>query len=765
MKTSILKKMVVMLCISLLSGFITLQAVTHGSIKGLAVPLYAQGATGGALAQPIATASCNLDYKVVTKGTKSWASLHFNGTAAVDLSGGWTSQLRYWSAANAKTENNLTVFLDATNKNVQGTTTNAIPANPMSISIFQALVGLGYAESLLIPYDPTAKNSPTSGDVIAPVVSACNAVTTETTATLTFTGSDNSNDLFYYVVDATHGIEEFALASSFTLNGLTPLTTYNLTITPIDFNGNEGTPLAKSFTTGGLVQITSGIAQDIKFAIKSTATTLEYYYEYTDPTKRFNGATLGITPAGGAAFDVTPTISPDSTYCYGTTNDARIASKIIALNFKYFTYKLPIDFTQWIVSNSTITSGTLTATAIKHQMGSGPSTAETEAVVPVINSVSLADVTSNYVKLNINGSDNSGTVYYTISGAKSTVNAYRSGNYFLTAIDPGKVYTLTVKPYDLSGNTAAAKTLTVKTMNVRSNIKDSTTTNYNTLILPVAPAGELVTIIQQTGNTLTLGCTTKSLKIPAGGSRSRKFNHPTVVIGSTTYPLTISADSLTATVTFTGTVGTTAIATGASLQVRWSVYWGSAGTGGIVAGGNFFTGTFTYVIGDSGQTDVTGPSTPALTLAGSSLSWPASTDNLSGVKSYVVSESGQTPVTIFDLGGASFSYNLVSASSPTTVKAIDFVGNSSTLAGVNGAVTANQQIISNTRVVYPNPATDKIYVTGEVSEIALYSLQGQLVHTVINRNSMEVSTFAKGLYIVRSTDKSGNKQSSKLEIK
>ena len=758
MKTSTLKKMAVMLCISLLSGFATLSAVTHGSIRGLAVPLYAQGAIGGAIAQPIATTSCNLDYKVVTKGTKSWASLHFNGTSAVDLSAGWTTQLRYWSAANAKTENNLTTFLDATNKNVQGTATNAIPASPMNISIFQALVGLGYAETLLIPYDVTAKNSPTPGDVTAPTLTSCNAVTTETTAALTFTGSDDSGDLFYYIVDAAHGIEEFALASTFVLNGLTPLTTYNLTITPIDFNGNEGTPLAKSFTTGGLVQITSGIAQDIKFAIKSTATTLEYYYEYTDPTKRFNGATLGITPAGGTAFDVSPTISPDSTYCYGTTNDSRIASKIIALNFKYFTYKLPIDYTQWVVSNSTITSGTLTGTVIKHQMGSGPSVAETEAVAPVINSVTLVDAASNYIKLNINGSDNSGTLYYTISGAKSTVNAYRTGNYFLTAIDPGKVYNLTVKPYDLSGNTATAKTLTVKTMNARSNIKDSTNCNYNTLVLPVAPNGELTTIIKQSGNTLTLGCTTKSLLIPAG-NRNKVFNTPTVKIDGTSYPLTLDAAGTTATVTFNSPIGTKAITTGTSFQIQWSVFWGLTG------GGNFFTGTFTYVVGDNGQTDISGPSTPALTLTGSSLTWPTCTDDLSGVKSYIVTETGQTPVTVFDLGGATFTYTMVSPTAVVNVQAVDFAGNKSLIASKNDTGTANQEISVNSSVIYPNPATDRIYVSGDAAEVALYSLQGQLVRSVKNSNTVNVSTFAKGLYLVKVTDKLGNQQSSKLEIR
>jgi hypothetical protein len=418
-----------------------------------------------------------------------------------------------------------------------------------------------------------------------------------------------------------------------------------------------------------------------------------------------------------------------------------------------------------VTVNGTITSGPLTGTAIKHQMGGGISVAEAETTPPVLTSVTLKDATPKYVKLNINGSDNSGTVYYKITGAKSSSDdAFRTGDYYLTDIDPGKVYNLTVTPYDLSGNTAAAQTLTVKTMNARSNIKDSTTTNYNTLVLPVAPNGELVTIIKQSGNVLTLGCTTKSLLIPAGASRNKKFNNPTVIINGTSYPLTMSADSLTATTTFTGT---TAITAGTSLTVKWSVYWGSALPNGGIRGGNYFTGVFTYVVGDSGQTDVTGPSTPALILTGSSLTWLACTDDLSGVKSYVVSESGQTPVTIFDLGGVSFSYNIINPIDDVVVTATDFVGNTSSQAKVVGGVvvvTNNQQVSLNHSIVYPNPATDRVNFTGDMAKVAFYSLQGQLIRSVVNKNTVDVSSFAKGLYLVRVTDKAGNQQSSKLEI-
>jgi len=67
--------------------------------------------------------------------------------------------------------------------------------------------------------------------------------------------------------------------------------------------------------------------------------------------------------------------------------------------------------------------------------------------------------------------------------------------------------------------------------------------------------------------------------------------------------------------------------------------------------------------------------------------------------------------------------------------------------------------------IYPNPATDKVYIIGDVAKIAFYSLQGQLVHSVFNKNTVDLSTFAKGLYLVKATNRQGAVSVNKLEIK
>ena len=747
MKTFTLKASLIMLCFSFFSFFAE-GAIPHGSMKGTDVPMYAQGSPGGNIAEPKAVA---LNFKVVTKGSKTWAFLQFTGTPGINTGASWQTQLRYWSATNAKTENNLDEFRDGTAKVVMGSTIKTIP-DPVRLTFFQDLNPGGFSETLLLDYDITAKNSLDPGDATPPIVTACDVIATETNATLTITGADNSGDVFYHIADAVNGVDEMALSSSYKLNNLSAATTYNLTITPIDFSGNEGTPLQKSFTTSGLIQILSGIAKEIKFVFKSTTTQLEYYYEFTNPTKKFRDAFIKITPAGGVEFELKPTLSSDSTYAYGITTDARIAGKVLTFNCGYFIYAPgePV-WGDYVVDNKMITSGPLMGNPIKHLMGGAIALEQAETTPPVLNSVTLQDVTSQYVKLNIDGSDNSGTVYYEISGAKQNVNAFRTGNYYLKEIEGSKIYTLDVVAKDMSGNVSASKEVKVKTMKARSNIKDNLGMNYNNTTTTTS-GGELVSIIQYSGNTLTIGCTTASPVITNAAWRDRLFSTPTVVIDGTSYPLTLDEDSTTATRTFTDIIGSVSIEAGASFQIRWSVFWT----------GQFFTGTFTYTIGDGGETDVVAPTVPVLSLDGTSLSWPACIDLLSGVKWYLVQENGQPEVKIFDLGDPTISYTLSNPENQVIVKAVDFVGNESSASLIT---SSTDNISQSTFRVFPNPATDVINISGETpAKVVVYSLQGKQLSSHHNTNKIYIGSLSRGLYLVQITSNTGLIKSEIIEV-
>ncbi|MFA5044307.1 MAG: Ig-like domain-containing protein [Paludibacter sp.] len=79
--------------------------------------------------------------------------------------------------------------------------------------------------------------------------------------------------------------------------------------------------------------------------------------------------------------------------------------------------------------------------------------------------------------------------------------------------------------------------------------------------------------------------------------------------------------------------------------------------------------------------------------------------------------------------------------------------------------TQTKNIIDDCFIVYPNPAINRIYFSKNVSEAALFSLQGKKILSAYNEHSLDVSALSKGLYIVRTIEIDGNKKSTKLEIR
>jgi hypothetical protein len=186
---------------------------------------------------------------------------------------------------------------------------------------------------------------------------------------------------------------------------------------------------------------------------------------------------------------------------------------------------------------------------------------------------------------------------------------------------------------------------------------------------------------------------------------------------------------------------------------------------GQTGGGNFFTGTYNYVIGDDGQLDITGPFAPdsnQFILTGNILSWPAWVDDLSGVKYYDVVENDFPPVRIFDLGESSFSYTMSEPNNTVTITAVDFVNNSNSYT--KGLANNKTELFTNDINIYPNPASDHIYFSNKVAKANLFTLQGQKVLSVENSQSVNISNLPKGLYIVKLVDLSGNQQTSKIEV-
>lgn len=112
-------------------------------------------------------------------------------------------------------------------------------------------------------------------------------------------------------------------------------------------------------------------------------------------------------------------------------------------------------------------------------------------------------------------------------------------------------------------------------------------------------------------------------------------------------------------------------------------------------------------------------------------------------------------------------YNLMDNSSnsvTSTTAAINLQPGEFRIYG-NQAATLGQTEVQTTRLsIYPNPSKNNFYLTQDVASGKVYSIAGQLVHQfgVKNANdAVELSSLARGLYLVRVVDSQGNEQTLK----
>ena len=242
---SIMKKNLLFVCIALLTAITTMAGVPAdiGAIMGKNVPLYPQhNAEKPNLDSP---RSATLDYKLVTLDGISYVYLKAsdNAVPAAD----WGMQYRYWSETMIKTENNL---LSKFNTYATQIVTKPMP-DPLKYITFYVSIE-GDSETDFITYAPKTFNSIDESDKIAPSITNVDINPSIFTAALNITGDDE--DAFYYIEDAANNYKTVAIIKDVILTGLTANTTYNLTITPIDFNGNRGNSTTKSFTTKADIQ-------------------------------------------------------------------------------------------------------------------------------------------------------------------------------------------------------------------------------------------------------------------------------------------------------------------------------------------------------------------------------------------------------------------------------------------------------------------------------------------------------------------------------
>ena len=77
---------------------------------------------------------------------------------------------------------------------------------------------------------------------------------------------------------------------------------------------------------------------------------------------------------------------------------------------------------------------------------------------------------------------------------------------------------------------------------------------------------------------------------------------------------------------------------------------------------------------------------------------------------------------------------------------------------------STQDFAKTSVAIYPNPAVNSVSINSEaeIATIKIFTLNGQKVLETIQNKNIDISTLAKGMYLVQATDLSGNTITNKL---
>ena len=115
----------------------------------------------------------------------------------------------------------------------------------------------------------------------------------------------------------------------------------------------------------------------------------------------------------------------------------------------------------------------------------------------------------------------------------------------------------------------------------------------------------------------------------------------------------------------------------------------------------------------------------------------------------VVVKQGSNDITAFTLDGNTFFVNIYPSDGSFSIAADITTG------------TSFDAIVGNEFEVYPNPANNVIYVSGQVNKITVVSSAGQQVLTS-SSNQLDVSSLSAGVYFIRVNNSSSLKKIVKL---
>lgn len=459
------------------------------------------------------------------------------------------------------------------------------------------------------------------------------------------------------------------------------------------------------------------------------------------------------------------------------------------------------------IFTSNNTPGTYTATATNGNL-SVSTTFEVKSVVinPVISTQAATDIASNSVTAhgNITLLGNSNPTQYghcwntqpnpTIQNNKTSNGIATSPRAFtsaITGLSPSTTYYLrayvTTVHGTIYGNEITVTTATQNQVQLTTLLSENVPGNYNW----TCPEGVTTVQIECWGaggagggaKNLGLGSSSINANCGGGGAGGSYVKHTSItVVPGTVYTFTVGAGgtgvvaakgndggnttfNATTLVAFGGGGGEIATLNELNTAVTASTPGGicQTPTTGTInfpggKGGNSKNSTGYFSGGGGGAADPNGPGNEA-----NSTSWLGGTVGSAGggAGGNGISGTGAmgNPGQVIGGGGAGSS-----TGQGDTNRAGGAGANGKIIISAVTTTGISSQELNNSILIYPNPATNKINTSIEVSEMRLFTLQGQLLRTSNNSSTLNVSDINKGMYLVLLIDKNGNRQSKKVEI-
>ena len=817
MKTSTLKKMaVLLLCIPLFSMNVSAVLPTFGTAKADNVAMYDQV---NFLAGPTVNGTGTVSYRIVNIGTKLWADYKITpavGTTIINAST-WAAQLRDFGVdgLGVRKEMNLETRPTTTEACINTALNNAGDPNYyllrtgeenlvqlQAFVVFGSLAGDIFTSSQLIPYVPSTINNPIT-DAVAPVMNSAVAAIDGNNITITMSGSDDSNDFFYYIYDSGNNISQVSFTNSFSFPKSVS-TLYALNVVAVDYNGNVSnvkttyveTPFDKTVNLALNKAATAGAPATGNIASRAVDGNTGTFWQADVLANEWLSVNLGSNgfnltklqivweSAYSKKFELYTSMD-GTAWTLAKTVDRTLASPNNYVEDIFFPYSAKY------VKFVNITRAIPYATNIKEFRAFGMGN-YVEVTSPVLTSVLIdpvtiyAGVTAPLVVIAKNQAEGiytGATLGVTVTTSTGDPTAGVSivnngdGTFTATGVTAGS-YTLTASATK-DGLTVTNTASMMVTDAPRVTVINLSTTWPNNVYAANQPIALTLACVDQYGAAIANPTFVWDIQGVAAGSVTGTYNYTPTAKGTSTVTAkftntiglvqstTLNFNVITAapnvalakTVTAISTATTAAYAIDNNVgnmcvfpDVPASLTHTYDGWVTIDLGAKYaidmvevlwegaYSKTFTVQYSDNGtdfaiKYSVDNNTEPAL--------------GATVVNKFSTNPSSARYVKIFStVGGTGYGVKIREVR----------------VFGALDLGTAAKQIAASTTVIYPNPATDRINITGDVASVAIYSLQGQLVHSVSNVNVVDVSRFAKGIYFVKVTDKQGNQQSSKIEI-